>query len=187
VTIQAIQTRYAGHFFRSRLEARWAVFFNAAGIKWVYEPEGYSLKSGLYLPDFYLPDVAIRKGTPGIFAEVKPEYPPTSEQNKYGDLVEATGKGLALLCGTGFLTNHGTYEGFEFSPWACEASPFDSGQNYRWDNMMGFYKCPVCEKVKFEFCEGNYMGCNRCEKGQVDDWPLEPAAIEAQCARFEKE
>lgn len=57
--IKAIPTRYAGHHFRSRLEARWAVFFDAAGIAWQYEPQGYQLPSGrYYLPDFYLPECA---------------------------------------------------------------------------------------------------------------------------------
>ena len=52
-----IQTRYAGCHFRSRLEARWAVFFDAMGIPWQYEPEGYMLSNGRsYLPDFLLPE-----------------------------------------------------------------------------------------------------------------------------------
>lgn len=53
--ITAIPTRYAGCHFRSRLEARWAVFFDHLGIEWEYEPEGLNLPSGRYLPDFYLP------------------------------------------------------------------------------------------------------------------------------------
>lgn len=32
--ITPIQTRYAGCLFRSRLEARWAVFFDHLGIRW---------------------------------------------------------------------------------------------------------------------------------------------------------
>ena len=56
--VKAIETEYAGCKFRSRLEARWAVFFDEAGIKWVYEPEGFVLKDGTkYLPDFYLPNI----------------------------------------------------------------------------------------------------------------------------------
>ena len=51
--IKAIETVYNGYRFRSRLEARWAVFFDAAGIKYEYEPEGFDLGGGLYyLPDF---------------------------------------------------------------------------------------------------------------------------------------
>lgn len=56
MTIKAIETRYAGCRFRSRLEARWAVFFDTLGIRWEYEPEGFELPSGRYLPDFWFPD-----------------------------------------------------------------------------------------------------------------------------------
>ncbi len=55
--IKAIETRYKGCRFRSRLEARWAVFYNALGLKWEYEKEGFELPSGRYLPDFYLPGI----------------------------------------------------------------------------------------------------------------------------------
>ena len=55
--IKAIETRYKGYRFRSRLEARWAVFFDALGVKWEYEKEGYDLgATGWYLPDFWLPE-----------------------------------------------------------------------------------------------------------------------------------
>lgn len=57
--IKAIQTRYNGYRFRSRLEARWAVFFDAAGIEYQYESEGFKIrcfgKTIFYLPDFFLP------------------------------------------------------------------------------------------------------------------------------------
>lgn len=42
----AIQTEYNGYLFRSRLEARWAVFFDAMGIEYEYEPEGIVLSDG---------------------------------------------------------------------------------------------------------------------------------------------
>lgn len=48
-----IQTSYKGYRFRSRLEARWAVFFDALGLNWAYEPEGFKTPDGVqYLPDF---------------------------------------------------------------------------------------------------------------------------------------
>ncbi len=68
--IKAIETEYNGYRFRSRLEARWAVFFDAAGIDYQYEPEGFELgiacygDSDKYLPDFYLPGL-------DVYAEVK--------------------------------------------------------------------------------------------------------------------
>ena len=55
--MQAIETEYDGYRFRSRLEARWAVFFDRLDIKYEYEPEGIILSDGTkYLPDFYLID-----------------------------------------------------------------------------------------------------------------------------------
>jgi hypothetical protein len=56
VTIQPIETRYAGCRFRSRLEARWAVFFDTLGVAWEYEPEGFLIGKHKrpYLPDFKL-------------------------------------------------------------------------------------------------------------------------------------
>lgn len=55
--IKAVDTQYKGHRFRSRLEARWAVFFDSLGryFRWEYEPERFQLKCGTYLPDFWLP------------------------------------------------------------------------------------------------------------------------------------
>ena len=42
--IKAIETEYDGHRFRSRIEARWAVFFNAIGLKYEYEIEGFQME-----------------------------------------------------------------------------------------------------------------------------------------------
>jgi hypothetical protein len=56
--IQAIETNYKGYRFRSRLEARWAVFLDETGIGWEYEPQGIKVKTPTgrinYLPDFWL-------------------------------------------------------------------------------------------------------------------------------------
>ena len=58
--ISAIETFYKGYKFRSRLEARWAVAFDVAGIKWEYEPEGFDANGVKYLPDFRLTNVRHR-------------------------------------------------------------------------------------------------------------------------------
>lgn len=55
MTIIAIETNYRGYRFRSRLEARWAVFFTAACVAWEYEKQGYVVDGVPYLPDFWLP------------------------------------------------------------------------------------------------------------------------------------
>jgi hypothetical protein len=71
--IKAIETQYKGYRFRSRLEARWAVFFDTLGVKWEYEPEGFELPSGRYLPDFWLPESM-------LWIEVKPTEPTAREK-----------------------------------------------------------------------------------------------------------
>lgn len=50
--LKPIETQYNGYRFRSRLEARWAVFFDETGIQYEYEPEGFDLDGVWYLPDF---------------------------------------------------------------------------------------------------------------------------------------
>ena len=65
--IKPIETVYNGYKFRSRLEARWAVYFDESEIEYEYEPEGFELSDGtLYLPDFYLPWFK-------CFVEIKPK------------------------------------------------------------------------------------------------------------------
>lgn len=79
--VKAIETQYAGCRFRSRLEARWAVFFDTIGIDWQYEPEGYELADGRrYLPDFYLPRIG--------WYEVKGAYPTDAEVDLLGDFLQ---------------------------------------------------------------------------------------------------
>ena len=73
MTLKPIETVYKGYRFRSRLEARWAVFLDTIGWDWRYDDEGYDLDGEWYLPDFRLLDVA--EGT-GLWLEimgVKPE------------------------------------------------------------------------------------------------------------------
>jgi hypothetical protein len=63
----AIPTRYEGYLFRSRLEAKRAVFFKRLGLRWGYETQGYVVDGTPYLPDFKL----ILPGDRIAFAEVK--------------------------------------------------------------------------------------------------------------------
>lgn len=93
--IQAIETSYAGCRFRSRLEARWAVFFDRLGIQWQYEAEGYVLPDGTcYLPDFWLP--GFNKSDGGTFVEVKPGKLTHAEMLKVVMLNEGSGNPVLL-------------------------------------------------------------------------------------------
>jgi len=81
--LKAIDTVLWGYRFRSRLEARYAVFFDHLGIQWQYETEGFLLPSGPYLPDFFLPQF-------GLWFEVKgrdadPEERERCRELSYGE------------------------------------------------------------------------------------------------------
>ncbi len=74
--IKAIETKYHGYKFRSRLEARWAVFFDTLGIDYEYEPEGFQIDTTTYyLPDFYIPSwntyVEVKANRPNAVEELK--------------------------------------------------------------------------------------------------------------------
>jgi hypothetical protein len=60
---------------RSRLEARWAVFFSHSGFCWSYEPMTFRLSTGQpYTPDFYLPEVGWIEIKPTVGDAEKAEY-----------------------------------------------------------------------------------------------------------------
>lgn len=86
MSIAPIETVYQGYKFRSKLEARWALFFDLVSVAWDYEPDGYDLGAlGWYLPDFYLSDF-------DTFIEIKP---------KTGDKEKVTAQLKALTALTG--------------------------------------------------------------------------------------
>lgn len=87
-----IETTWRGWRFRSRTEARWAVFLTAAKIRFEYEPEGFALPSGWYLPDFWMPER-------NQWLEVKGQEPTTLEKLKAIDLVRASGARLIFAVG----------------------------------------------------------------------------------------
>jgi|LakMenE01Jun11ns_1017448.scaffolds.fasta_scaffold9754683_1 hypothetical protein len=91
--MKSIDTFYNGNYYRSRLEARWAVFFDEIGVKYQYEPEGYKLNNGKrYLPDFYFPVYE-------CYGEVKPEK---IEDARWKDFVIGIKKSLIIFTGNTF-------------------------------------------------------------------------------------
>jgi hypothetical protein len=109
-----LPTLYRGVFYRSRTEARWAVFFDALNMRHFYEPEGFALPHGPYLPDFLLPDVGVdgvgarlteeerrRWLLPndGMWFEVKGQDPTPSEQALMADLTHVTNRNGLIAAG----------------------------------------------------------------------------------------
>lgn len=104
-TIKAIETRYKGYRFRSRLEARWAVFFDALGLDWEYEKEGFDLgRHGRYLPDFYITTLK-------VWVEIKPNtgFDPVAFGKCQTLASSGRGAGVFLIFGTPYPNEHIVY------------------------------------------------------------------------------
>jgi hypothetical protein len=137
--IKPIETVYKGYRFRSRLEARWAVFFDALGLEWEYEKEGYDLgNAGWYLPDFWLPQQ-------DCWIEIKPKFsgwPDHDTEIKAISLSSQTHRPLIVLCGTPgpveLYDDLSPYEGYFY---------FGEGGDYPYI----WCECPSCGALGLQF------------------------------------
>jgi len=190
--MKAINTEYNGYLFRSRLEARWAVFFDALGIPYEYEKEGFELgKAGLYLPDFWLPDT-----NNGCWVEIKGKEPHLGECDKLHALADGTSHDAFLFWGNipqvqcslyGLGDGH-YYDLIEVDD-ECAYAAFPCGGgdwSYLW------CQCPVCGCFGIQF-EGraDRIGC-QCPKSHHGDKGRNPGSPDlaaaytaARSARFE--
>jgi hypothetical protein len=91
--IEVIETTYNGIKYRSRTEARWALFFDKLGWNAEYEPEGYDLDGLWYLPDFYVPEI-------NAFCLIKGNEFNYIEREKARKLGILTQKNIIVLIGT---------------------------------------------------------------------------------------
>lgn len=157
--IQPIQTNFGGISYRSRLEARHAIFFNLIGTEYHYEAislevvnDGRAVKR--YLPDFLLPKVFYRDTTQrGWHVEIKPE----GTYNEKLDLVCAESKQPGLLM-AGYSVRHDNH--------------FQHGEHR--DDSMQFRKCEDCGEVVIGFSFKHYK-CPACGGYCCDKLPIEAA------------
>lgn len=171
--IKPIETVYKGYRFRSRLEARWAVYFDAIGISWEYEKEGYDLGDGLfYLPDFWLPQVK-------MWAEVKPAEFSEGDILKIERLVRGTLHSCLLLSGLPTLK---TYEAVDpVEPYEPTLRPFDL---IRLDYLLTMYHDYPIQEGRFYCMPGETLDTeNDFYLNGFGDMP--PAVQAALSARFE--
>jgi hypothetical protein len=104
-----IETLYKGCRFRSRTEARWAIFLDGLGVKWEYEKEGYNLNGRWYLPDFFLRyDPAGEPGC-GFWLEIKPNEPDDETIALLNELAKQTGHRTYLFCGQPWPGEHSVW------------------------------------------------------------------------------
>ena len=138
-SIKPIETVYKGYRFRSRAEARWAVFFDAAGIDYMYEPEGFKFDDGtMYLPDFYLPDQKTFFECKGLMSK--------QDEHKIEQLAKAIsepGKERELIIGFADMT-------FETAYWEnMDGNPFGDESHIEYCNESWLCRCYKCGKLFF--------------------------------------
>ena len=184
--LKAIDTVYKGHRFRSRLEARWAVFFNSLGLPYEYEKEGFDLDGILYLPDFWMPSL-------DIYVEIKGSALTKLDERKIEALAEASDKECLVLIGqigppdTGYSVPYECrmYSWYPVDPAAEDAELHSC--NYDFPYM--WCECVICGKIGAEFDGRSGRICNHpngYEKNYTADSPRLMAAYRAAMgARFE--
>lgn len=134
----ATPTQYAGTVYRSKLEARWALFFDLVGIKFNYEPKHIEFTSSIdgektgYLPDFWMPDL-----NGGSYVEIKPDAPAPNEIEKAVKLCRQTGRPVYIHFSILHLWDHDGNDRVNvlinehdpaFSPWLFLPSDWFSDQ-----------------------------------------------------------
>lgn len=185
--VKPIDTEYNGYLFRSRLEARWAVFLDTIGFSYDYEAEGYDLGgSGWYLPDFWVPP---QSGFEGGFIEIKRHTPEESERQKAEALARGLGWSVYVFYGQFDVNPDPMGDGWGVEP---QAEWFSAGEG--WDAPYLWCQCHICGAVGIEF-DGRgariRCGCSHAEHGNGDkcyayDTPLILDALRrAKKARFE--
>lgn len=188
MTVKALETHYAGCRFRSRLEARWAVFFDHLGIRWEYEPQGFLTPDGPYLPDFALS----LTGGQTVWFEVKGNTD-TTDDPRWSHLVIGTQRPLVLACGLPRPADDLCWGGDGFNGWMQEFDYSASGVTddipVSWDNGRAFCVCPICDGIGIEF-EGRAerLACCRIDGDKIrtyDHPRIVNAYRAAHSARFE--
>lgn len=147
--MKPIETKYNGYRFRSRLEARWAIFFDLVGIKYQYENEAFEIGKINYLPDFFLPEE-------NYYIEIKPNDPPAEELEKIVSF--AWHKPILLLAGEPYATfdQYGAGATIEYvgksyleRPLLCTGKN-EPEEHPNWGNPQIFIQCRSCENIGLE-------------------------------------
>lgn len=168
--MKAIETVYKGYRFRSRLEARWAVYLDVIGWQWDYEPEGFEFADGTR----YLPDFKVNCSEP-FWIEVKGPEPSIYEMAQAEKLVEGTK--LPLVWAVGLPTPEDVSGGLLAFHWeeptsynrlpagrvGTGSASIDSYCHLKW-NRIGWYMgsldmldshtvdaCLAAKQARFEF------------------------------------
>ncbi len=137
--MHAIPTVYRGVQFRSRLEARWAAFFDLLGWKWEYEP----IDLPGWIPDFRLdtrPRPVAGLGAREFLVEIKPDRNTEDLRHHIPKLIRARAHmPILLLGGLPYLDKEES-----FPRWGYTLSP--GAPTLGWDKIVSgsrpWFFCP---------------------------------------------
>lgn len=121
MSINPIETRYAGRRYRSRIEARWAVLFDCLGVAFEYEPDCFEVGGRRYLPDFWL-------RRQNLFVEVKGKDPTDEEKAKCAALARETAVETLIAIG-------GPQERFQIIRFAQDGEEHEGLWVIAWDKF----------------------------------------------------
>jgi len=175
---RAILTRHKGYNFRSRLEARYSIFFDHLGVKWEYEPEGFELGNGLrYLPDFWLPEW-------DMWVEIKPDEADDVTREKARRLLETTGKPVYVTAGMPDRNGVLFYLDESYCPVEVPAFAYFQADTPLVLCFGETHEYPEhrCEKIRLHNTKFN---AERAEAGAHIRGDVEAAFFAARGARFE--
>lgn len=143
------------------------MFFDALGVRWEYEKEGYDLgNAGWYLPDFWLPGQQ-------TWVEVKGQDPGkgSAEYQKAEKLTLTSGQLMRMVFGDP-LTNRGR---------TWRTANYGSGlQCYSTECEIAW--CVICREVVNDH-RSSWHGCG--STGVLNGWTVQTAKALARSARFE--
>jgi hypothetical protein len=189
-SIQPIETRYRGCRFRSRLEARFAVFLDALRVPWEYEPQGFRLEDVCYLPDFWLPEQR-------QWLEIKPSFfKPRAGWRQAYLLAKYTGYDVVIMSHLkvqdygpepDFPFGHGWY-GHDHATWPDDPDPMAWGRCPNCGTLgMGLYgRHDVCGCLMNSSSHGIELAGSEWDHANPDRHGSIVAAFEmARSARFE--
>ena len=180
--MKALDTTYKGFRFRSRLEARWAVFMDTLGVRFEYEREAYELDGLCYLPDFWLPDN-------GFHLEIKPQNPNLEEEEKAYRLAYHTKLPVFILVGQPECPDI-ERNWYQTESQALLYLTLEKGQRGFDTHHLWVEDCAKCKRFGFSF-DGRWIsscGCNpitSCERYAFATPSLVSAYAKARGYRFE--
>lgn len=177
MNVQPIETEYRGYRMRSRLEARWACFFDQLGVRWEYEPQGFETPHGPYLPDFWLPEVNER----GVWFEVKSDGVRGQPDPRWTEL--AGGTGLPVIVAFGLPSPDPT----EWHPDGNMEEWFAEGHGAS-DSYREFCICATCGRVGIQHGGDQSQICSHPDDRGGHTLPSERVLAcyaAARSARFE--